>query len=99
MKGSLVDSVLTQGAKNEGSGGFLQTDGVREEGGIWFLNEGAILPDEVYRVAVNDFLVSGREANLEFLTLDSPNAKQVDRHGDIRFAVIDEMKRQYPPKP
>ncbi|MGA7303714.1 MAG: bifunctional metallophosphatase/5'-nucleotidase [Rhodothermales bacterium] len=99
MKGSLLDSVLTQGAKNEGSGGFLQADGVREEGGIWFLNEGAILPDEVYRVAINDFLVSGREANLEFLTLDSPNAKQVDRHGDIRFAVIDEMKRQYPPKP
>lgn len=94
MKGSLLDSVLTQGLDNEGSGGFLQTGGVREEGGVWFLDDGAILPGETYRVAVNDFLVSGREANLEYLSLERRDVREVGRHADVRFAVIDEIKRR-----
>jgi 5'-nucleotidase len=95
MSGSVLDSVLTQGLNNKGGGGYLQTEGVRVEGGVWFTNDGAVLPNRVYSVALNDFLVSGRESGLAFLTLEHTHVTEVARHGDIRFAVIEELRRRY----
>lgn len=95
MKGSLLDSTLTQGVANAGSGGFLQYAGVSNDGSGWKVGGAPIDPNKTYSVAITDFLVSGREANLGYLTLDNPGLTQVDTHGDIRFAVIDELKARY----
>ena len=95
MTGGLLDSVLTQGVKNKGAGGFLQVDGAMQEDVIWFVNGEALLPRQKYRVAVNDFLVSGREQGLSYLMLDDPRMKKIEAHGDIRMAVIAELKRRY----
>jgi len=96
MRGSLLDSVLTQGMANEGSGGYLQIQGAAETGGIWFIDGNAVLPNQTYRVALNDFLVSGYEANLDYLTLDNPGVQKISDHGDMRFAVIEELRRRFP---
>jgi 5'-nucleotidase / UDP-sugar diphosphatase len=45
-----------------------------------------------YRVAINDFLMSGKEWNLEFLTSQVPRVKLAREHRDIRLAVIQELQ-------
>jgi 5'-nucleotidase len=95
MTGGLLDSVLTQSVANKGTGGYLQIDGATQDGVMWRVGDDFLLPRQTYRVAVNDFLVSGREANLGYLTLDDPRIRQVAEHGDIRMAAIAELKRRY----
>ena len=96
MTGGLLDSVLTQGVENKGAGGFLQFDGATRDGVFWRVGNELLLPRHKYRVAVNDFLVSGRERGLGYLTFEDPRITKVDSHGDIRMAVIAELKSRYP---
>ncbi len=95
MKGSLLDSVLTQGVDNRGTGGFLQHANVDQQGGQWRVGGQAIDPARTYRVAITDFLVLGLEQNLDYLTFDHPGLTAVGKNGDIRLAVIAELKRRY----
>jgi len=95
MPGSLLDSVLTQGQANQGSGGFLQHANAEQRDGRWSVGGRPIDPAQTYRVAINDFLLTGREANLGYLTVDHPGVTEAGRHGDIRLAVIAELKRRY----
>ena len=97
MPGSVLDSTLTQGVANKGSGGFLQHYNVtRAADGRWLIGGTPLDPARTYRVAINDFLVSGNEQNLGFLTLADPRLDTVANAGDIRQAVIAELKRRYP---
>jgi 5'-nucleotidase / UDP-sugar diphosphatase len=90
MKGALLQRVLDQGVANKGKGGFLQTVSASDQ---------PIQPDRTYRVAINDFLLTGSEAGLPYLTRDNPDLK-VRAEGapnvDIRKALIAELQRQYP---
>lgn len=96
MPGSVLDSVLTIGAgPNQGSGGFLQHHGVTRTAGGWQIQDRPLDPARTYRVAISDFLVTGLEKNLGFLTLDDPRIAQVATHGDVRLAVVAELKRRY----
>lgn len=95
MKGSLLQRVLTQGVDNRGTGGFLQHANVDREGSTWRVNGRPIDGDDIYRVAINDFLLTGNEANLDYLRLDNPDIQKIAEHGDIRLAVIAELKRRY----
>jgi 5'-nucleotidase/UDP-sugar diphosphatase len=95
MSGGLLDSVLTQGTKNKGSGGYLQVAGVTQDGVFWRVGDDFLVPSRTYRVAVNDFLVSGRQSTLEYLTLEDPRMEKIAEHGDIRMSVIEELKRRY----
>ena len=96
MKGRLVIAALTQGNKNIGSGGYLAyNENITQEAGTWKLNGIAIDPEKVYRVAITDFLFSGKEANLAFLNPDDPGVIKTfpapsasDPLRDIRLAVI-----------
>jgi 2',3'-cyclic-nucleotide 2'-phosphodiesterase (5'-nucleotidase family) len=96
MKGSLVMAALTQGQKNIGSGGYLAyNENITHEAGTWKLNGIAIDPEKVYRVAITDFLFSGKEANLAFLNPDDPGVIKTfptpaatNPLRDIRLAVI-----------
>ena len=42
-----------------------------------------------YTLAISDFLLTGAEANLAFLTRDHPDVSEVTEFRDIRLAVID----------
>jgi 5'-nucleotidase len=90
MKGTLLQRVLDQGIANKGTGGFLQTARISAH---------PIQLDRTYRVAINDFLLTGRETGLPYLTRDNPDLRvrpEGSPHMDIRQALIAELQRQYP---
>ena len=95
MKGSVLDSVLTQGVANVGTGGFLHHANVDQQDGTWRVKGQAVDPARTYRVAISDFLVKGLEQGLDYLTYNNPGLTEVGTHGDVRLAVIAELKRRF----
>jgi 5'-nucleotidase len=81
--GALLARVLQIGEQNLGTGGFLHTVGVPS----------AIDPAARYTLAISDFLLTGGEANLGFLTRQNPEVSDISEFRDIRMALIDELKR------
>ena len=94
FEGALLERVLDMGLNNEGLGGFLHAWGARRENGAWLVQGRAIDPARRYSVALTDFLLSGGEANLGFLTRAHPQVRDVQDLRDIRRAVIEELRRQ-----
>lgn len=84
--GALLSRVLQIGEQNRGTGGFLHAAGV----------PAAIDPNGRYTVAISDFLLTGAEANLDFLRRDNPAITDVSDLRDVRMALIDELKRIRP---
>ena len=94
MNGSLLQQVLEQGQANRGTGGYLQTANVsrKPEIGTWVINGEPLDPNQKYRVAINDLLMSGKEKGLEFLNFNQPGVRLIAQKRDIRFAVIEQLK-------
>lgn len=104
MKGSLLKSVLEAGRKNVGSGGFLHYssdvfyDAINQQ---WTFKKNAIDNETIFRVGLSDFLLTGGEANLSFLTKENagivkqyPTAtSQSDLRSDIRLAIVSYMEK------
>jgi len=102
MKGSLLMRLLQDGFKNKGSGGFLQTSGIVIREGIGFIvgadaKAKEIQPEEYYLIAMSDFLLTGKEKNMDYLTPENPEIRQVNRPDpadtalpgrDVRLALI-----------
>ena len=96
MKGSLVIRTLESGRKNIGSGGFLHySENLVFENDQWKLNGMAIDPSKTYRVALPEFLLSGKEANMDYLNPTNvevvkvyPAAEKGQALSDIRLAVV-----------
>jgi len=79
--GALLKRVLDIGAQNRGTGGFLHSVGV----------PAVIEPAGRYTLAITDFLLTGGEANLGFLTRQNPDVSDIQEFRDIRMAVIDQL--------
>ncbi|RYY65725.1 MAG: bifunctional metallophosphatase/5'-nucleotidase, partial [Chitinophagaceae bacterium] len=99
MKGSVLKQILDAGVKNLGTGGFLQySEKLQMDAGTkqWTLNNQPIADDQLLRVALTDFLMTGGEANMAFLTSKNPGITKVypvitdmnDPRFDIRSAII-----------
>jgi 5'-nucleotidase/UDP-sugar diphosphatase len=86
--GALLSRILQVGDQNRGTGGYLQSAGV----------PAAIDPAGRYTLTISDFLLTGQEANLGFLTRQNPDISDITDLRDIRLAVIDELKRRFAPK-
>ena len=87
--------MLDTGVKNEGNGGYLQTANVtRDASGAFLIQGKPIDPAKRYSVAIADYLLTGLEANLAYLTDKNPGVHGTSELRDIRQAVIDELKRQ-----
>lgn len=82
---------------NRGSGGYLQTTNVTRntDDSGWLIEDQPLNDDQTYSVAINDFLLTGSETGLDYLTSDNPDVSDVSDHGDIRRALIDELKSEY----
>jgi 5'-nucleotidase len=95
MKGSLLQRVLDQGQANQGNGGYLQTAGVTrdEAAGVWVINGTPLDAERTYVIAINDFLLTGREQGLDFLNRENPEIKVLQQHGDVRLAMIARLKQ------
>jgi 5'-nucleotidase len=97
MAGTLLKQVLDQGRANAGKGGYLQTANVATDGsGNWFIGGEPLDESRTYMVAINDFLLTGNEQGLDYLTPDNPGLKIVAQHGDIRKATIEQLKQIFP---
>jgi 5'-nucleotidase len=92
--GALLARVLETGMNNEGTGGYLHHSGARFEGGAWLVQGRPIDPTRRYAVALNDFLLTGGEVNLGYLTRTNPQVRDVVELRDMRRAVIDELGRR-----
>jgi 5'-nucleotidase len=97
LDGSLVATVLDIGLKNQGTGGYLQTWGVSREDNQWLVQGRPLDPLRRYMVVLPDFLLTGREVNLPFLTRANPGVHDVQEFRDLRKALIDELHAAYPP--
>ncbi len=99
MKGSLLIKILEAGRNNRGSGGFLQYsealfyDAI---GSVWTYKKASIDANKTYHVALSDFLLTGGESNMGFLTKDNKEILKLypapegasDQRSDIRLAII-----------
>jgi 2',3'-cyclic-nucleotide 2'-phosphodiesterase (5'-nucleotidase family) len=101
MKGSLLIKILEAGKKNVGSGGFLQfSSALINENNNWSLKGLPLDANKVYKVAITDFLMTGGEANLDFLTDKNPGIVKAptvftdinDARSDVRRAIIRYME-------
>jgi 5'-nucleotidase/UDP-sugar diphosphatase len=97
LDGALLASVLDVGVRNRGSGGYLQTWGVRNDGAQWLIQGRPLDPAARYVVALPDFLLTGRETNMPFLTRTNPATHDVREFRDVRRALIEELRATYPP--
>jgi len=97
MKGRLLKKILTVGNNNKGNGGFLQfseTLRFNETTAQWLWKEAPIEDEKVYRVALTDFLLTGNETGLSFLTETNPDIIKVYQPetsgplSDIRLAIV-----------
>lgn len=96
LSGALLRQVLEQGEANRGTGGYLAHHRVtRDAAGAWQVGGAPLEDGRNYRVALSDFLVSGRERGLDFLSLDRPGVRLVRELRDVRLALKDEMQRRW----
>jgi 5'-nucleotidase/UDP-sugar diphosphatase len=98
VDGGLLRSVLDAGLTNRGSGGFLHARGAARDGSEWMIAGKRLDISARYTVAMTDFLLSGGESNLGFLTRTNPAVHDVQDLRDVRLALIDELRAQYSPK-
>lgn len=102
MKGSLLVRILEAGRNNVGSGGFLQYSSAvnfNPTTKIWTLKDAPIDLKKSYHIGLADFLMTGGEANMAFLTKDNPDIIKVyqaitsvyDPRSDSRLAIIKYM--------
>lgn len=98
MMGRLLIQTLEAGHKNAGTGGFLHFQPVVYDvvSNNWTIGGNIVQPEKTYKVAISDFLVTGKEANLNFLSKDNPDmiklndpiTSATDSRSDIRLAIV-----------
>lgn len=104
MKGSLLIKTLEAGGKNVGIGGFLHYSPdllFNADSKTWSLKNEPLNPEKKYRVALTDFLLTGGEANMDFLKKENPEIVKVypapvnmsDPKFDIRLALIKYLEK------
>ncbi|NEU10123.1 bifunctional metallophosphatase/5'-nucleotidase [Flavihumibacter sp. R14] len=105
IKGGLLIQTLEAGRKNSGIGGFLHySEALKYDpaAGTWLLQGTAIDPGRTYRVALPEFLLSGGEANMDFLKKENPDVLKVypyvanpsDLRSDIRLAIVKYLEKK-----
>jgi len=97
MTGALLQRVLEAGRRNSGEGGYLHASAsLTSAPAGWHVNGVPLNPETLYSVALPEFLLTGREANMAFLTRTASGVTGVEEFRDIRRAFIDELRRTWP---
>lgn len=98
IQGNIVEKALDQLRGSVGNGAFLQTTAnVNFENNTWTINGNPIETNKIYRAATNDFIANGRLSPLNYLNINQPDSgiTLIETNGDVRIAVINELKRKY----
>lgn len=102
MKGSLLIKALDTASAHPGNGCFLQYDRIEKDrkNKKWTINGKVIDPEKIYKVAANDYLMSGMQEYLQFLNPGNPDiikitapAENETLKTDLRKAVINYLKK------
>jgi 5'-nucleotidase len=96
IAGALLRRVLEQGERNRGTGGFVQMEAIgRDEGGNWRVAGSPLDDARTYRIAIGDFMLTGREQGMDWLTRDHASLRVVAEHRDVRLALIDRLAQAF----
>ena len=95
VTGALLTEILNAGSANAGSGGYLHLRGATSAGGGWMVGTAQIDPARWYSIALPEFMLTGGETRMGFLTRANPGVRNVQEFSDIRQAVIQELKARY----
>src|SRR5918994_4638307 len=98
IDGAVLASILDIGVTNRGTGGYLHTRGAVRDASQWLIQGKPLDVSAQYTVALTDFLMTGGETNLGFLTRTNPAVHDVQDLRDVRLALIAELRAQYPAK-
>jgi 5'-nucleotidase len=96
MTGALLKKTLEQGDANRGIGGFLLRDGAERTGQGWQIGGAPLDTLRRYTVVTPDFLVSGGEQNMAWLSERNPGLLLLRTLPDVRLLLIDELRRRFP---
>jgi 5'-nucleotidase len=96
VDGPLLIDILNAGVSNQGTGGFLHSRGAERKGGDWYVQGQSVDLKRRYTIAVPEYLLTGGERNLGFLTRTNPQVHDVQEFSDIRQAVMAEMRARHP---
>jgi 2',3'-cyclic-nucleotide 2'-phosphodiesterase (5'-nucleotidase family) len=98
MKGSMLIQVLDSARKNINKGGWLHYQPVvyNATTNAYTINNAALDPNKAYRVALPDFLLTGKETRLDFLNERNPSIIKVypaetavgNPKSDIRLSIV-----------
>jgi 5'-nucleotidase len=99
MPGSVLLKVFDAGERNVGTGGFLSVKGAVKNGERWLVQGKPLNPSTRYTVAMPEYMMTGREANLSFLTRTHPLIGHIEDLRDIRQVLIAELSASFPAKP
>ncbi|MCB9080161.1 MAG: bifunctional metallophosphatase/5'-nucleotidase [Lewinellaceae bacterium] len=101
LPGTAVTKLLNIGlVTNRTKGGYLQALGVKGETDHWHIHNKPIDPNATYSVVMTDFLASGQEGNLDFLSqYTAVSKKDMQFNGqplrnDIRDIVIAYLRNE-----
>jgi 2',3'-cyclic-nucleotide 2'-phosphodiesterase (5'-nucleotidase family) len=103
MKGSLLGKILRSNDERKGLGGYLQMDQrIQVKADRILMNGHALSDTQTYRIHTIEFLLSGKELKLEYLTSKHPEiisvSQVLDEKGlplDLRLEFIRRLKRAY----
>ncbi|NJN35217.1 MAG: hypothetical protein HC817_14180 [Saprospiraceae bacterium] len=95
--GSELKKVLTAGLLNRGKGGYLQWHKIQydDKAKLFIINGSPLDEQKKYHAITTDFLLSGKESNLEFFIETNPSVSNIEKpteksdlRSDIRQAFI-----------
>jgi 5'-nucleotidase len=95
VDGPLLRSILDIGVTNRGTGGYLHVRGATYDGKQWTVRGKPLDVSTRYTVATTDFLMTGGEINVGFLTPSNPAVHDVQDLRDVRMAFLAELRAQY----
>lgn len=95
MDGALLTQTLDAGVANKGTGGYLQLGNIAKVDSGWALGGKLVAPGVNYTIVMPEYLLTGGEAKMGFLTRTNPGVRNVEELRDARFAFIDELQARY----
>lgn len=102
--GATLQKILDAGEMNKGAGGYLQRlRAEKDSENQWLIRGKKIVANGKYKIAINAYLTTGKENNMDFLTFDNPKIKTIIRsenldkgriETDIRRIFIEFLKKK-----
>lgn len=106
MTGEQLVRLLEAGERNKGTGGYLQYASARTQpggaapvqrkNGVWLLNGKPVKKTKDYPVVLNEYLLTGMEKNLEWLTVQAVGQLEYagGSEADIRILLVHYLKQR-----